>query len=68
MTFHLNTDKTAAVASDTYYLPMSSCPKGVRIIGLSKWLVARIDVYNGNTTDLIGWAPLPRIPPELKQV
>jgi hypothetical protein len=67
MNYRINTDKTAAVALTVEYQSMDTCPRGVRIIGLSKGCVARMDEYNGKTTDLIGWAPLPRIPQWMKE-
>lgn len=66
MTYRINTDKTAAVAMDVFYLPIETAPTGVSIIGLSVHHVARIDKYNGKPNDLIGWAPLPRIPDTMK--
>jgi hypothetical protein len=65
--FRINTDKTAAVASDTYWLPMDCCPKGVKLLALSTHGVARIDIFSGQR-DIVAWFPLPRIPPEMKPV
>jgi hypothetical protein len=67
MTYRINNDKSAAVSTEDFYLPISSCPKGVKVVALSEHFVARIDIYS-NQKDLIGWYPLPKIPPELKQV
>lgn len=66
MTYRINNDKTAAVSTDVYYLPIQTAPTGVSIIGYSVNGVARIDKYNGKAGDLIGWAPLPRVPEEMK--
>ena len=66
MTYRINTDKTAAVSMDVYYLPISTAPTGVSIVGYSINGVARIDKYNGKPNDLIGWAPLPRVPESMK--
>jgi len=65
MTYRINTDKSAAVSTEAHYLPMDTCPKGVRIIALSKHCVARIDIYS-NQKDIVGWYPLPKIPQEMK--
>jgi hypothetical protein len=66
--FRINSEKTACVALEVEYQPMTSCPLGVRVLGLSKGLVARVDrVTSLRNTDLIGWAPLPRIPQAMKE-
>ena len=66
MNYRINNDKTAAVALEVEYQPMSTCPHGIRVLGLSKGFVARIDIVSNKTTDLIGWAPLPRVPESMK--
>ena len=68
MTYRINTDKSAAVASDTYYLPIETAPTGVSIIGLSRLGVARVDKIGSNPGDLVAWAPLPRRPQWLNEL
>lgn len=68
MTYRLNTDKSAAVAIDYVWQPMTLCPRGCRILGLSKLGVARVDEYTGKATDLVAWAPLPRRPQWLNEL
>jgi hypothetical protein len=68
MNFRINTDKTAAVALEVEYLPMSTCPQVIRVLGLSSGFVARIDIVSNKTTDLIGWAPLPKVPAWAKEL
>lgn len=65
--FRINSEKTACVALEVEYRGMDTCPLGVRVLGLSKGFVARIDIVSGKTTDLIGWAPLPRVPQWMKE-
>lgn len=67
MNFRINTEKTACVALEVEYQPMTSCPLGVRVLGLSKGLVARVDRVTSRDTDLIGWAPLPKVPQWMKE-
>jgi hypothetical protein len=67
MNFRINNDKSAAVSTEAFYQPMSTCPKGVKVLALSTHGVARIDIYTGQR-DIVAWFPLPRVPPELKQV
>jgi hypothetical protein len=64
---YINSDRTAAVATDMCWLSIDTCPLGVRVLGLSKGLVARVDIVTGKNTDLIGWAPLPRVPQWMKE-
>ena len=69
MNYHLNGDGKAAVAVSFEYQPMTTCPLGKRIVGLSKGGVARIDeVGSLSKTDLIAWAPLPRRPQWLNKL
>lgn len=69
MTYHLNGDGKAAVSLSHEYQPMSTCPLGKRVVGLSKLGVARIDeVGSLSKTDLIAWAPLPRRPQWLNEL
>ena len=65
MNYKINSDKTAAVSSDIYWLDIGNCPKGVKVLALSQYGVARIDIYSGQT-DIVGWFPLPRVPKEMK--
>jgi hypothetical protein len=67
MTYRINSDKSAAVSTDQFFRPMSCCPKGVKVIALSKHGVARIDIYSGQD-DLVGWFPMPRVPKEMRGV
>jgi len=62
MTYRINTDKSAAVATDYFYLPIETAPKNVSIIGLSILGVARIDKIGKDPGDLVAWAPLPKRP------
>ena len=68
MTYTLNRDKSAAVAIDYVWQPMSTAPRGCRILGLSRGGVARLDEYTGKSTDLVAWAPLPRRPKWLNEL
>lgn len=68
MTYRLNNDKSAAVAIDYVWQPLSVAPMGARILGLSKLGVARVDVFTGKSGDLVAWAPLPRRPQWLKDL
>ena len=60
MTHRINTDRTAAVSTETTWLPMESCPRGVRLLLLGAGGVAVIAQYDGRSSFWTGWAPLPR--------
>jgi hypothetical protein len=62
MTTHtINSDQTVAVAIDTYWLPVASCPPGVKVQLLSKGGVAVYGVNNGDSF-WTHWCPLPKKP------
>jgi hypothetical protein len=63
MTTHtLNGNKTVAVATDTYWQPMDTCPKGVKIQLLGIGDVAVYGEYDGRNRFWKGWSPLPKKP------
>lgn len=55
----INNSKVA-VDQDYYWLPMETCPRGVKVQLLNEGNVAIYGVYNG-TGNWNGWAPLPKI-------
>lgn len=65
MNYRINSDKTAAVSNELFWLDMDTCPKGVKVLALSKYGVARLDIYGGQD-DLVGWFPLPRVTKDVK--
>jgi hypothetical protein len=52
-------DKVAAVSKSTVWLPIETCPKGLKCLLLGAGGVALLGTYNGDPffTD---WHPLPR--------
>lgn len=57
--YKVNADRTAAVSTDVEFLPMSSCPRAVKVILLGAGGVATIGEYKGPTdTFWEGWFPL----------
>lgn len=65
MTHKLNSEGTVAVSQDTFWLPIDTCPKHVKVLVYPKTGSARIDKYTGQT-DILGWFPMPRKPYWLK--
>ena len=65
MTHALNTDRTAAVATDTYWLPITpETPIGVKMLLINQGAgVAVISSYTHNDRHWTHWAPLPRFRP-----
>jgi hypothetical protein len=68
MTHTLNTDKTAAVAQDFYWLPIDKdTPRGVKLLLLGRGGVASLGHYHhkaGDTQFWTHWAPLPKRQPD----
>jgi len=48
------------VATDYYWEPMSTCPRGVKVQLLGQGGVAYYGIYNGKDDWPVEWAPLPR--------
>lgn len=53
-------DNAVAVDYDYFWLPMSSCPRGVKLQLLNAGGVAIYGQYDGKDKDWTGWAPLPK--------
>ena len=59
MNWHINSDKSAAVSDGYFWLPIRTCPKGVKVLLLTTGGTAVLGQYSGE----VGydyWAPLPR--------
>lgn len=67
MNYRINHDRSAAVAHDTHYRPMHTCPIATKVILLGAGGVATIGQYNGRDTFWQGWHPLPTMPKQRKQ-
>ena len=66
MTHTLNTDKTVAVSTDTFWQAIDhKTPRGVKLQLLGAGGVATYGVYHGDKF-WTHWAPLPKIPKEDK--
>jgi len=60
MTHTVNTIEATAVATDYFWQPMCTCPRGVKVQLLGKGGVAMYGQYNGKDDFYEAWAPLPR--------
>lgn len=60
MTYTINAESSVAVAIDYYWLPMSTCPRGVKVQLLGKGGVAQYARYDGKDDFWTHWAPLPK--------
>lgn len=62
MNYKVSNEKAVAVATDYYWLPMDTCPQGVKVQLLGQGGVATYGEWNGKATFWQGWAPLPKKP------
>ena len=53
-------DNTVAVDYDYYWLPMASCPRGVKVQLLNPGGVAVYGTYDGKNSIWQNWAPVPK--------
>lgn len=61
MNFKVNSEKTAAVATDVYWLPINKdTPRGVKVLLLTEGGVATIGQYSPQATWIRGWFPMPK--------
>lgn len=70
MSHNINQDQKVAVATDYFWLPMDTCPRGVKVQLLNLGGVAVYGNYNGperlNKEVWNGWAPLPKRMPTIE--
>jgi hypothetical protein len=67
MTHTINTAKTAAVAWDYYWLPITKdTPRGVKLQLLTQGGVAIYGHWDGKNTFYEAWAPMPKKPEWMK--
>jgi hypothetical protein len=66
MTHTINHDKTAAVATDVFWIPIASCPMGLKILLLTVHGVAIVGHYTEKLDKgfYTHWHPLPKKPKE----
>lgn len=64
MTHRINSDKTAAVATDVFWHPVEGCPEGVKVLLLTTHGVAIVSHYAANKDRgfYTHWHPLPKKP------
>ena len=60
MTHTINSTSTVAVAVDYYWLPIDTCPNGVKVQLLGKGGVAVYGTWNGKDPFYTHWAPVPK--------
>lgn len=51
-----------------FFESMDSCPRGQKVLLLGKGGVPTIAIWHGNTPFWIGWAPIPDIPPGIREL
>lgn len=60
-------DKAAVVDEEYFWRPMDSCPLSRKVQLLTDGGVAVYGLYDGKSKGWMAWAPLPKVPKELKQ-
>lgn len=66
MTIRETTDKVAVVDTDYFWQPMATCPLSRKVQLLTSGGVAVYGSYDGKNATWQAWAPLPKIPKEMK--
>ena len=56
----------AAVDSTYFWQPISTCPRGVKVQLLGEGCVAMYGILNRDNSFFTHWAPLPKIPKDVK--
>lgn len=59
-------DKFAVVDDEYFWQPMSTCPLSKKVQLLTSGGVAVYGSYDGKNKSWMAWAPLPKIPEDLK--
>lgn len=62
-----STDRTVAVDRGYAWQPIESCPQGLKVQLLTRHGIAVHGQYRLSDRSFIAWAPLPSIPPEIKE-
>lgn len=69
MTIRTDSTRAAVVDHDYHWQPITSCPSGMRVQLLSRSGIATVGRFTTNKDGWwIGWAPLPKIPPQIKEL
>ncbi len=62
-----SSDKSVAVDRGLFWQPIASCPMGLKVQLLTRYGIAVYGQYRLSDRSFIAWAPLPTIPPEIKE-
>jgi hypothetical protein len=66
MTIRETTDKVAVIDTEYFWQPMDICPQYRKVQLLTTGGVAVYGSYDGRNKSWVAWAPLPKIPKEMK--
>lgn len=64
----LNSSKEVAVDRGYHWQKLDSCPAGVKCQLLTRFGIAIYGQYKKGDAGIVAWAPLPTIPPEIKEL
>jgi hypothetical protein len=60
-------DRSAAVDHSYFWRDMRTCPLGTKVQLLGRGGVAAYGKWNGKDDFWVGWAPMPKVPPGIKE-
>jgi hypothetical protein len=63
----MTTNKDAITDPDLVFRPMTGCPTGPKVLLLNKAGIASTGWWDGKDSWWVGWFPLPKIPPEIRE-
>ena len=67
MTVKINGGRSVAVDQSYYWREMTSCPVGTKVQLPGRGGVATYGKWNGKDDFWLAWAPLPNVPPGIKE-
>jgi hypothetical protein len=63
----MTTNQDAITDPDLFFRSMDTCPKGPKVLLVNQAGIASTGSWDGKDTWWIGWYPLPKIPPEIRE-
>jgi len=64
----MTTNKASITDPDLVFRPMTDCPTGPKVLLLNKAGIASTGWWDGKDLWFVGWFPLPKIPPEIREM
>lgn len=64
----MTTNQDAITDPGLFFRPMTGCPTGPKVLLLNKAGIASTGWWDGKDDWYVGWFPLPKIPPEVREL